>query len=96
MAPIKKEMLCKDRKYSKQLAPSELETFVDDDSGGSDDDAPKTFNIMTTKNTNKMMLFSEHDFTKANFQATAIMWPEVQMALHLYAFLYAAPIKQLK
>lgn len=110
MATIKKEMLCKVRKYSKRLAPSELETFVDEDSGGggdddddddddnndndNDDDAPKTFRIMNTKNMNMMMLFSKHNFRKANFQATAIVWPEVQVALYLYAFLYAAPIKQ--
>lgn len=40
--------------HEKQLAPSKLESFVDDD----DDDAPRTFRIMTTKmNMKKMILF---------------------------------------
>jgi hypothetical protein len=92
MAPIKEEILCKDRKYSKQLVLSELETFVDDD----DDDAPRTFRIMTTKkNMKKMIPFSsEHNFTITNFKAITILSPEVQMALHLYAFLCASSIKQ--
>jgi hypothetical protein len=53
LGPIKEEMLCKDRKYKKQPAPSEVETFVDDDN-----DAPRTFkNISTKKNMIKMILF---------------------------------------
>lgn len=49
MSPTKEEILCKDRKYSKEFASSELETFVDDDDDDAAAAAPRTFKIMTTK-----------------------------------------------